>query len=57
MTREEKIERYIDAVIEGMDYKSMYEYVYDTMTEGFASYNIPDEQIDELYNEYFEDND
>ena len=57
MTRQEKIERYIDAVIEGMDYKSMYEYVYDTMTEGFASYNITDEQIDELYNEYFEDND
>ena len=57
MTREEKLERYINAVIEGMDYKSMYEYVYDTMTEGFASYNLTDEQIDELYNEYFEDND
>ena len=57
MTREEKLEHYINAVIEGMDYKTMYQYVYDTMTEGLASYNITDEQIDELYNEYFEDND
>jgi len=52
MTREEKIERYVDAVVQDMDYKTMYECVYEYIYEslGFES----DEYIEDLYNEYFE---
>ena len=53
MTRQEKIERYIDCVIDSMDYKTMYAAMYEYMTEslGYES----DEYIDDLYNEYFEE--
>jgi len=39
MTREEKIERYVDAVVQDMDYKTMYECVYEYIYEslGFES--------------------
>ena len=56
MTREEKIERYVDAVVQNMDYKDMYEYIYATMLYGLE-HSTTDEEFDELYNEYFEDND
>jgi hypothetical protein len=56
MTREEKIERYVDAVVQNMDYKDMYEYIYATMLYGLEQ-STTDEEFDELYNEYFEDND
>ncbi len=56
MTREEKLERYVDAVIEGMDYKDMHEYIYATMIYGLE-HSTTDEEFDEMYNEYFEDND
>tara|TARA_B100000900_G_scaffold149137_1_gene126606 strand:- start:3084 stop:3251 length:168 start_codon:yes stop_codon:yes gene_type:complete len=54
MTREEKIDRYIESVVQGMDWKTMYHYVYESIEEDLK--DIADEQIDELYNEYFEDN-
>ena len=55
MTREEKIERYVDAVVQNMDYKTMYESLYEYIYEslGFES----DEYIEDLYNEYFGNND
>ena len=55
MTREEKIERYVDAVVQNMDHKTMYESLYEYIYEslGFES----DEYVEDLYNEYFEDND
>ncbi len=56
MTRKEKIERYVDAVVQDMNYKDMYEYVYATMLYGLE-HSTTDEELDELYNEYFEDND
>lgn len=52
MTREEKIERYIDNVIEGMDFKTMWLYVYDTMKYSME-HDHTDKEFDELYNEYF----
>ena len=53
MTREEKIERYALAVVQDMDYKTMYESLYEYIYEslGFES----DEYIEDLYNEYFEE--
>ena len=54
MTRQEKIERYIECVIDNMDYKTMYRYVYDTIKYSME-HDHTDEEIDELYNEYFEE--
>lgn len=51
MTREEKIQRYIDSVIDGMDWKTMYHYVYETIAESLEGDS--DEAIDKMYNEYF----
>jgi len=53
MTREEKIDRYIESVVQGMDWKTMYHYVYESIEEDLK--DITDEQIDEMYNYHFED--
>ena len=53
MTREEKIQRYIFSVVQGMDWKTMYHYVYDSIEEDLK--DSTDEQIDEMYNDYFND--
>ena len=55
MTREEKIDRYIESVVQGMDWKTMYHYVYESIEEDLK--DSTDEQIDEMYNYHFEDND
>jgi hypothetical protein len=54
MTRYEKTTRYIDSVIEGMDWKDMYRYVFDNMLYDLE-HSATDEEIDELYNEYFDE--
>ena len=56
MTRHEKLTRYVEAVIEGMDFKDMYQYIYSNMLYDLE-HSTTDEELDELYNEYFEDND
>ena len=56
MTRYEKLTSYVEAVIEGMDYKDMYEYVFSTMLYDLE-HSTTDEELDELYNEYFGNND
>ena len=53
MTREEKIERYVDSVVQNMDWKTMYQYVYESIEEDLM--HSTDEQIDEMYNYHFED--
>tara|TARA_Y100000996_G_scaffold358666_1_gene300431 strand:- start:290 stop:457 length:168 start_codon:yes stop_codon:yes gene_type:complete len=52
MTRYEKTTHYIDSVIEGMDFKDMYRYIFDTMLYDLE-HSATDEEIDELYNDYF----
>ena len=56
MTRHEKLTRYIEVVIEHMDYKDMYQYIYSNMLYDLE-HSTTDEELDELYNEYLEDND
>jgi len=56
MTRHEKLTRYVEGVIEGMDYKDMYEYIYSNLLYDLE-HSTTDEELDELYNEYFEEND
>ena len=53
MTREEKIERYIDSVVQDMDMKTMYLCLCDFLHEDLK--HESDEEIDQRYNEYFED--
>jgi len=56
MTRKEKLTSYIEAVIECMDYKDMYQYIYSNMLYDLE-HSTTDEELDELHYEYFEDND
>jgi len=56
MTRVEKLTRYVEAVIESMDHKDMYEYIYSNLLYEHER-STTDEELEELYNEYFEDND
>ena len=56
MTRHEKLTSYVEAVIDGMDYKDMYEYIYSNLLYDLE-HSTTDEELDELYNEYFTDND
>ena len=51
MTRYEKTTRYIESVIDGMDWKIMYQYVFDTMLYDLK--DNTDEEIDKMYNDYF----
>ena len=53
MTRQEKIERYIDSVINDMDWKTMALTLSDYLYEELK--HDSDEQIDEMYNEHFEE--
>ena len=52
MTREEKIERYIYEVVQDMDHKTMLYVLNEFLHEELK--NESDEEIDRLYNEYFE---
>tara|TARA_B100002019_G_scaffold262834_1_gene250512 strand:+ start:1412 stop:1597 length:186 start_codon:yes stop_codon:yes gene_type:complete len=56
MTRHEKLTTYVEAVIDGMDYKDMYEYIYSNLLYDLE-HSMTDEELDELYNEYFGNND
>jgi 5-formaminoimidazole-4-carboxamide-1-beta-D-ribofuranosyl 5'-monophosphate synthetase len=59
MTTENIIDRdelqndYIERIIEGMDYKSMYQYVYDNLSDHLDKYSV-DELIGEV-EEYYPD--
>ena len=52
MTRHEKTTRYIDSVLQDMDWKTMYQALYDSML--YELKDSTDEQIDEMYNYHFE---
>ena len=56
MTRYEKITRYVDSVVQDMDWKTMYQYIFEAMLYDLE-HSTTDEELDELYNEYFEDYD
>ena len=53
LTREEKLERLIEAQYDGMDYKDLFRLVHYYLTEEYKDWN--DEAINETYNEYFSD--
>ena len=44
-------EAYIESIIDGMDHKSMYQYVYDSLTDSLDKYSV-DELITEVEDYY-----
>jgi len=53
MTRYEKTTRYIESVLQDMDWKTMYQALYESML--YELKDSTDEQIDEMYNYHFND--
>ena len=47
INRAELVENYIERIIDGMDHKSMYEFVYDTLESHFDKYTL-NELIEEV---------
>ena len=53
LTREEKLERLIEAQYDGMDYKDIFHYFHHYQTEEYKDWS--DEALIETYNDYFSD--
>ena len=51
--RDELQEAYIESIIDGMDHKTMYQYVYDNLADHLDKYSV-DELIGEV-EEYYPD--
>ena len=53
LTREEKLERLIEAQYEGMDYKDLFHFVHYYLTEEYKDWS--DEAFNETYNDFCPD--
>jgi hypothetical protein len=55
--REQLVEDYIQQMIEGMDYKTMERFVYDTLKDNLADYNDEEliTEVTDYYPELLED--
>ena len=51
MDRQELMETYIEEIIDGMDHKTMYQYVYDMMEQNFETYT--EEELVTEVKEYY----
>ena len=49
--RDQLQEAYIESIIDGMDWKTMYQFVYDTLNNNFDDYTV-DELITEVEDYY-----
>ena len=49
--RDQLQEAYIESIIDGMDHKTMYQYVYDSLTDSLDKYSV-DELITEVEDYY-----
>jgi len=58
MNRDQLQNDYIESIIDGMDHKSMYQYVYDTLTDHFDKYSVEDliAEVDDYYPKLLEEN-
>ena len=47
---------YIESIIDGMDHKSMYQFVYDTIEQNLETYSVDEliEEVEEYYPELLE---
>ena len=50
-------EAYIEQIIDGMDHKSMYQYVYDNLTDHLDKYSVDEliTEVEDYYPELLED--
>ena len=50
-------EAYIDSIIDGMDHKSMFQYVYDSLTDSLDKYSVDEliTEVEDYYPELLED--
>ena len=57
MNRNELQEAYIHQLIDGMDHKTMYQFVYDTLDESFHKYSEAEliTEVEEYYPELLEE--
>ena len=51
VNRDELQEAYIESIIDGMDHKTMYQYIYDNLTDHLDKYSV-DELITEVEDYY-----
>ena len=51
MNREQLLDSYIDEIIDGMDHKTMYHFVYDTIEQSLETYT--DEELKTEVKEYY----
>ena len=50
-------EAYIESIIDSMDHKSMYQYVYDSLTDSLDKYSVDEliTEVEDYYPELLED--
>ena len=51
MNRQELMETYIESIIDGMDHKTMYQYVYDMLEQSLETYT--DEELETEVKDYY----
>ena len=51
MNRQQLLESYIEEIIDGMDHKTMYQFVYDTMEQNLETYS--DEELVTEVKDYY----
>ena len=58
MNRDQLQESYIESIIDGMDHKSMYQYVYDNLADHLDKYSVEElmEEVKDYYPELLEEN-
>jgi septin family protein len=51
MNRSELLDTYIETIIDGMDHKDLWQYVYDSLEQNFETYS--EEELREEVKEYY----
>ena len=59
INRDSLQEAYIESIIDGMDHKSMYQYVYDNLTDHLDKYSVDEliTEVEDYYPELLEQDD
>ena len=57
--RDQLQEAYIESIIDGMDHKTMYQYIYDNLTDHLDKYSVDEliTEVEDYYPELLNDND
>ena len=55
--RDQLQEAYIESIIDGMDYKTMYQFVYDSLTDSLDKYSVNEliTEVEDYYPELIKD--